>query len=278
MKKLNVFAMAFVAFIASATAQDLPQPSPYAEVEQVIGLTEVEIEYSRPGVKGRSIFGGLEAYGDVWRTGANSATQISFSTDAKIGGAAVPAGSYSIFTVPGESEWKLMLNSNTSATEGSYKAEENVAEVSMKPMKIESRESMLFYFDKVTSSSAHLVFEWENVSWKVEIAVESQATAIKNIEKEIASVENSFRLYNSSARYYIDEGLDAGKALEWAKKSVSMEEKFWNVYTLSLAYAANDDKKMAIETAKKSMKMAEAAPYPPYVKMNKENIEKWSKK
>lgn len=278
MKKLKLFAIALIAYAGTLNAQDLPAPSPYAEVMQRVGLTDIELSYSRPGVKERTIFGGLEAYGEVWRTGANAATKITFSTPAKVGGVEVEKGTYSIFTIPGEKEWKLMLNSNTSATENSYNAEENVAEVSMMGMESDMTETMLFYFDNVKNESASLVFEWEKVKWEVKIEVESQKAAVENIKREIAAVENAYGLYNSSARYYLDAGLGAQQALEWAKKSVSISAKFWNVYTLSLAYEAMGDKKMAIESAKKSKKLAEEANYAPYVKMNEENIAKWSKK
>ena len=144
-------------------------------------------------------------------------------------------------------------------------------------MDASTRESMMFSFDKVTSSSANLIFEWENTSWIAPITIKTQEMAIANIKKKMDEVENPFRLYNSSAQYYMNEDIDIDQALAWSLKSVEMTEKFWNVYNLSLIYAKKGDKKMAIKTAEKSMKLAEEAEYAPYVKLNKENIEKWSK-
>ncbi len=258
-------------------AQELPVPSPYAEVMQRIGLTDVKIMYSRPGVKDRTIFGELEAYDEVWRTGANAATKIELSTDATIGGKEVKAGTYSLFTIPGKEQWKVMLNSDTQASEGSYKAENNVAEIEVKASSSDMNETMLFYFENVKNDQAELVFEWEKVKWMVPIKVEVEEMAEKNIREKMDEIEKNYRAYNSSARYYYDNDKDLEQALKWAQKSVEIEERFWNVYTLSLIQAKMGKKKEAIATAKKSMELAEKDNYQPYVKMNKENIEKWSK-
>lgn len=277
MKKVKLLAVALFAFAVSSTAQELPQPSPFAEVEQRVGLTDIEIEYSRPGVKGRTIFGDLEPYDQVWRTGANASTKITFSTDVSFGGVQVEKGTYSVFSIPGRKEWKVMLNTDLRATENSYKAENTIAEVTVKGMESNFRETMLFMFDNVKDESADLIFQWDRVSWVVPIKVASKDAAVKNIEAKINEVENAYGVYNSSARYYLNAGLDLDKALMWSKKSVEISEKFWNVYTLSLIYEAMGDKKNAIASAKKSLELSEKAEYQPYIKMNKDNIEKWSK-
>lgn len=277
MKKIKLLAIALFAFTISSTAQDLPQPSPFAEVDQTVGLTEIELEYSRPGVKGRTIFGDLLAYGSVWRTGANAATKITFSTDVKFGGVEVKEGTYSVLSFPGESEWKVMLNTDLGVSQNSYKAENNVAEVTVKGMVSDMTESMLFTFDNIKDESANLIFEWDKVKWVIEITVASKDLAVKNIEAKINEIENAYSVYNSSAKYYLSSGLDLDKALMWSKKSVEISEKFWNVYTLSLIYEAKGDKKMALATAKKSLELSNKAEYKPYIKMNTENIAKWSK-
>ncbi len=277
MKKINLLILVFLTAIFSLNAQDVPVPSPYAEVMQRVGLTDVTIEYSRPGVKDRKIFGGLEAFGEVWRTGANAATKITFSTAVNFGGVDLEAGTYSIMSIPGEKEWKVMLNSDTRVTEGSYKEENNVAVVSVKSMHNKTTETMQFTFQNVKDESADLVFKWEAVMWMIPIKVQAKEMAIENIKKKINEIEGAYGVYNSSARYYLNADMDAKQALEWAKKSVEIESKFWNTYTLSLCYEAVGDKEMAIEIAKKSLQLSEEAEYKPYIKMNKENIEKWSK-
>ena len=277
MKKIKFFAAAFLGLAISVDAQELPVPSPYAEVEQRVGLTDIEVEYSRPGVKGRTIFGDLEPFDQVWRTGANAATKITFSTDVNFGGVDVEKGTYSIVSIPGKSEWKVMLNSDLNVQEGSYKAENDVAMITVKGMESDHTESMLFMFDNVKEESVDFIFEWEKSKWIIPIKVNAKDAAIKNIEEKLSEIENAFRPYNSSARYYLDAGLDLEKALMWSKKSVEMDERFWNVYTLSLIYEAMEDKKNAIKTAERSLELAVKAEYQPYIKMNKDNIAKWSK-
>lgn len=275
--KRVLFLLAATLMLTELSAQELPVPSPYAEVHQRVGLTDFTIEYSRPGVKGREIFGGLESYGEVWRTGANSATKIEISTTAMLGGQGIEAGTYSIFTVPGKDSWKFMLNSDINASENSYSAEKNVLEIELKPKKIDPRESLLFYFDNIKDESADLIFEWADVSWTIPIKVKAKDQALDNIKNKIAELEKNYRVYNSSARYYLDNKLDLEQALTWSTKSVEIEAKFWNVYTLSLIHHAMGNKKEAINTAQRSLKLAKEAEYMPYVRMNEENIEKWSK-
>ncbi|MCB0802925.1 MAG: DUF2911 domain-containing protein [Flavobacteriales bacterium] len=277
MKKLKLLTLALLAFMITATAQDLPKPSPFADVLQRVGLTDIKIEYSRPGVKERKIFGDLLPFDKIWRTGANAATTVSFSTDVDFGGVNVKAGTYSVFTIPGEGEWKMMLNTDLGASEGSYKAENTVAEVTAKSLESNFRETMIFLFDNVKDESADLILEWEKTRIVVPIKVAAKEEAVKNIEAKINELENAYGVYNSSAKYYLDAGLDLDKALDWSKKSVAIKSVFWNVYTLSLIYEAKGDKKMAIATAKKSLELSEKANYAPYIKMNKENIAKWSK-
>lgn len=276
MKKLNLLITLCISTMMLC-AQEVPVPSPYSEVMQRVGLTDVKVEYSRPGVKDRKIFGDLEAYGEVWRTGANAATKITFSTNASFGGQMVEAGTYSIMTVPGEENWEVMLNSNLKVTERSYDPEMNVVATEAQSMKNDMTETMEFSFQNVTSNSADLVFKWEETMWKVHIEVESQKLAEANIEAAIKELDNAYDVYYTAAKYYLDEKIDSEKALQWAKKSVELQEKFWNVYTLSLCYEAVGDKKMAIKTAENSLKLSKEANYAPYIKRNEENIAKWSK-
>jgi len=271
--------LAAMAFTFSAQAQELPAPSPYAEVMQRVGLTDVTIEYSRPGVKGREIFGGLLKDGIVWRTGANATTTITFSTEATIGGEKVEAGTYAIFTKLTANNWVLLLNRDTKASEGTYDASKDVAKIALKVEKTNSLvENMTFSFVNTQINSAELKFEWENSTWSVPIEVESKKMAMKNIEDKMKEGDVSYGTYHASASYYLSNNIDLDKALEWSKKSVEMSPQYWNTMVLSKIYAAKGDKKNAIKTAKKGIELSEAAGSEVYVKMNKENIEKWSKK
>ena len=259
-------------------AQDLPQPSPYGEVMQSVGLTDITVMYSRPGVKERTIFGGLLSYGEVWRTGANASTKIKLSTDATIGDKMVKAGTYSIFTIPAEKTWKVVLNSDVNASERSYKAENNVAEIMVEASENDAVETLTFTFANVKEDYTDLVFEWAKTTWSIPIKVEVTEMAMENIKGKINELESAYGVYNSSARYYYDHNQDIDQALAWSKKSVEISAKYWNLYTLSLIQHKKGNVKGAIETAKKSMALAEEGGNPQYVAMNKGNVEKWSKK
>lgn len=277
MKKIFTFLLTS-SLCLSGFAQDLelPVPSPLIKMTQRIGLTDVDLEYSRPRVKGREVFGGLEPFNEVWRTGANRATKISFSTDVKVGGNDVPAGTYALFTIPNPDKFTFILNKNYEQWgKGDYKQEEDVARIDVDIEKADNMESMLIYFDNVKDESADLILHWSTTSIRVPIAVEVQSVAKKNIENAIDEAENSFRTYNSAARYYLDNNLDAAQALKWARKSVDMDKRFWNLTTLSRAYGATGNKEEAIKLAEEAMAMAEEMGYQRYVKMNADNLKTW---
>lgn len=259
-------------------AQNLPQPSPYGEVMQRVGLTDVTVMYSRPGVKDRTIFGGLLSYGEVWRTGANASTKIKLSSDATIGDKMVKAGTYSILSIPAEKTWKVVLNSDANASERSYKAENNVAEIMVEATENDAVETLTFTFANVKEDQADLVFEWAKTTWSIPIKVEVTEMAMENIKEKINELESAYGVYNSSARYYYEHDQEIDQALAWSKKSVEIAAKFWNLYTLSLIQHKQGDVKGAIETAKKSKALAEESGNMQYVAMNEENIQKWSKK
>lgn len=278
MKKITTSIIALLMVFTGLNAQELPAPSPYAEVMQRVGLTDITVMYSRPGVKGRTVFGEMLSYGKVWRTGANASTKIKFSTDVTIVGNEVKAGTYAILTIPGKDSWKVVLNSNLKVTENSYDASQNVAEFSLSPESTDAVETMTFYFANVSQNSADLVFEWETTKWAMPIEVDAKELAMKNIEAKLSEIENAYGVYNNIARFYLDNEMDLDKALEMSKKSVAIKEVFWNVYTLSMIQKAKGDTKGALASAKKSLKIAEEEKYEPYIKMNKANIEEWSKK
>ena len=257
-------------------AQDLPRPSQKGEVEQMVGLTEIEVTYSRPNVKGRVIWGDLVPYDKIWRTGANEATTIEFSNDVKVNGADVPAGTYALFTIPGKEEWTIILNKNYEVWgTGDYKEEEDQLRFTVKPTATKATESLTVGINNVKDDKCTIDLSWDELMVSFEVDANSREQALANIEGEIKAIENPFRVYNSSARYYVDNEIELEKALEYATKSVEYEARFWNVYTLSLAQAANGKYKEAMETAERSKKLAEEADYPPYIKMNDENIAKW---
>lgn len=258
---------------AIANAQELPQASPLGEVEQVVGLTSVDVEYSRPSVKDRVIFGDMLPFDKLWRTGANKNTTIEFSGPVKFGGVEVDAGKYSMFTVPGKSSWVVHLNKNTEQWgEGDFKEEECVASVKVPVTTGEFTETLTFSFDNVVNDNADLVLRWEKVKVVIPINADATKQALANITAAMAKGDMKGGGYSSSARFCLDRNVMTKDALGWAEKGVEMDKKYWNLHTLARAQAANGLTKQAVATAEESMKMAQEAKNEAYVKMNRDLI------
>jgi hypothetical protein len=273
MKKFLLIAISVVASQV-LSAQALPAPSPKAKVFQTVGLTDIEVEYSSPAVNNRNIWGDVVPYNTMWRTGANRATKITFSTDAAFGGAEVKAGSYALFTTPTERSITVFLNSNwDQGGTGSYDPTLDVAKIEVRfsdaPV---MAERMRFTIEDVTDYSANLVMTWGKKTFTVPIKVETDKFAEESIETKIKEINNLHGFYEDAADYYMRAGKDPKKVLEWAQKSVSINERFWNTYTLAKAYQLNGDKKMALQTAQRSLVLSQEAKYDEYVKRNQELI------
>jgi hypothetical protein len=278
MKKLLLLMLVFtLSFSVNAQIQT-PAPSPFAKVEQKVGLTDVSLEYSRPNMRGRTIFGNLVPYGKIWRTGANARTKISFGNDVTVGGQELKAGTYAIFTNPSEKSWDVFFYTDYAGGgapaewDDSKVAAKVTAEVVPMPMNIET---FTMTFDDLTSSSAVLGMLWENAYVGVEFKVPTDATVMAAIDKAMSGP--GFNEYYAAAGYYLSEGKDVAKAKKWIDKAMAMNEtpRFWQLRQQSLIYAASGDKKGAIDIAKKSLAAAEEAKNADYVKMNKESIAEW---
>ncbi len=262
--------------MSTANAQQIktPQPSPYGEVEQVIGLTEVELSYSRPGVKDRTIFGDLVPYGKIWRTGANAATKIEVEGDVMLSGKKLSKGKYSVFTIPGKDEWTVIINSDSKASVSQYKEDKDVLRFTVKPMKTASKvETFTMLFANVTSNSADWQIMWENTMISIPVSVEVDKAIMSKIAA-VTSGPSSRDLY-VAAKYYYDNDKDIKQALAWINQSVEMDgddQKFWVVYWQAMILAKSGDKKAAIAAAEKSKGLAEAAKYDAYVKKNDQLI------
>lgn len=282
MKILKRITFAGLALVSTLTvnAQSLPQPSPMATFTQVVGVTEVSMEYSRPGVKERVIWGDLVKYDEVWRAGANASTKISFSTTVQIAGVDIKEGTYALFIVPSESnDWEIIISNYTSGwgTTG-YTKESDVVRFKAPVKNVALTENLLFMMDEITDESGLVIMRWEKKEIAFRINVNTDKYGNKIVEELIQEADNAFRKYNDAAKWYLGTGNDKLKALEMAKKSCELSKKFWNLTVLSEAYAANGDYKMAIKTAKEALEMSKAANYAPYMERNQDNIENWSVK
>jgi len=278
MKKiLLLVCVALVSFTMEAQIET-PAPSPFSKLEQTVGLTDVTIEYSRPSMRGRTIFGGLEAYDELWRTGANKNTTITFSTDATIDGQELKAGSYAIFTIPGKSTWEVIFYSDTNnwgtprKWDDSKVAAKTTVEVFSIPIDIET---FTITIDDLSNDSATLGMMWEKSYVGVKFEVPTDVAVNKNIERVLNGPGAGD--YYAAAVYYSSTGKDINKAKEWMDKAMSMNEKpaFWQLRQYSLIQAKAGDKKAAIATAKKSLAAAEEAGNADYVKMNKDSLKEW---
>lgn len=277
-KLLLVFAMLVISFATNAQIET-PAPSPFSKLEQKVGLTDVTIEYSRPGVKGRTIFGDLEPFGGMWRTGANKNSIITFSDDVTIAGQDVKAGSYALFTkLNSATQWDVMFYSDTEnwGIPGEWDDSKVVAtanvDIIVFPMNVET---MTIAINNVTSTGAVLGILWETSYAAIPFTVPTDKTVTTAIEKAMGGPTAND--YYAAADYYLTSGKDAIKAKLWIDKAMSMIEKpgFWQVRKQSLIYAAAGDKKGAIDLAKKSMVAAKSAGNQNYVKQNMDSLKEW---
>jgi hypothetical protein len=254
---------------------EMPQASPASSIAQKIGLTDVKIEYSRPSSKGRKIFGELVPYGDVWRTGANAATIISFSTDVLIERLKVPKGSYALYAIPGKNEWTIILSKNIGLWGAvGYNPEDDLLRFKVKPGKTGQKyETMEINFVDMTDTGASVAIKWEQVRVKFRIETEVDGIVMNQIKALVIDQEPSNPgLYYQAANYYFTTNKDLTTALNWINKSVESDPKYWTMHLKAKIELAIGKKKEAIESANKSMEMARDAKNPDYVGLNERLI------
>lgn len=272
--------LVFVGSFSATNAQiNTPQPSPFSKIEQVVGLTDVTLEYSRPAMRGRTVFGDLVPFGEIWRTGANANTKITFSDNVKVDGQELVRGTYAIFTIPNKTTWEVIFyyDSNNWGTPLKWDETKVAAKTSVPVNKTQNTaESFTMSFDNLKSGSADLSIHWDNAQVAVTFEVPTDKIANKSIETVMAGPSEND--YFQAASYYHTEGRDLNQAFEWIKKATEGDDpEFWYLRRMSLIQADMGDLKGAIETAKKSLAGAEKAGNADYVKMNKESIAEWSK-
>ncbi|SDE73565.1 Protein of unknown function [Pricia antarctica] len=278
MKKLLLLTAFILASLSLQAQIETPAPSPFSKVEQKVGLTDITLEYSRPAMRGRTIFGDLVPYDKLWRTGANANTKITFGDDVTIDGQDVKAGTYSIFTKPGESSWEVFVYAQDEGGlpkewDESRVAAKTVSQVVSLPMKIES---FTIGFDDLESGSAILGMMWENVYVPVKIEVPTEKMVSESIEKTMGGNPKAEDYY-TAAVYYLDSDKDIKKAQEWMGKAMEMTDDpaYWQLRQQSLIQAKAGDTKAAIKTAKNSLAKAKEAGNDDYVKLNTDSLKEW---
>lgn len=275
----NAFLIVLLAVGLVANGQILtPQASATASTTTTVGLTDVRIDYSRPSAKGRTIFGDaatvLVPYGKIWRTAANSGTKITFSDDVKVEGVAVPKGEYLIYTWPGATEWTVSIYKDIKlgANTDKYDKAQEAASFKVKSEKLtEKVETFTINIGDISadSKSAKVQIAWENTSVKFTIAADYDEKVMKSIE---ASTKVNPNNYYAAAVYYMDNGKDVKKALEWMNKAMegNANPQFWQLYQKARIQKANGDKAGALATSKASWEAAKAANNRDYQLMNEE--------
>ena len=248
---LTIFGFSYTA--AQAQLQ-LPQPSPPSAVTQTVGLTEIKIDYSSPGVKGRTIFGGLVPYDKVWRTGANASTKITFSQDVTIEGNKVPKGTYALLTMPAQGEFTVMLSKDENASENSYKQEDEQLRFKAKTTACEPRERLTFFFSNYTDSQTTINLEWEKTRMSFNVMVDTDAQAKGNLDRELG---RTWRMYNSAARYLLDNNKELETAMKYADQSIALKEEWFNTWTKAQIYNAMNNKTEAYRNALKAKELGD---------------------
>ena len=282
MKKLFTILLILTSF-TSYSQLKTPSASTASEIEQVVGLTEIEIDYNRPSKKGRDIFGNLVPYGKIWRTGANSGTEISFSTDVTINGQNIKEGTYSIFSIPNKDSWEIILYADTDlwSVPRNWDETKIIFQSNFKTNmnNDKSVETFTISFDNITNNDFDLVFSWDDTYVIVPINVPTRSL-VDNQIKSIMSDNPKSSDYYSAAVYYLQENNKLDVALDWMNKAIDMIEnpRFFQLRQFSLILAANGKYREAIKVAKKSLELSIQANNQDYVKMNNDSIREWSKK
>jgi DUF2911 family protein len=278
-KLITAVTLLFVTFITAQVRT--PAPSPKAHIEQVVGLTDVTIDYSRPGVKGRTVFGDLVPFGKLWRTGANANTTVSFSEDVIIADKTLKKGKYALYTTPKADNWEITFYRTTDnwGTPETWDETKVALKANAKPEMLNRNvENLTIGVNGLDNNFGMLEISWEKTVVALKFEVPTRKTATESIKKALAGPTADD--YFSSAQYYYQSGDDLKMALDYVNKALEQnkETPFWYTRLKSLIQAKSGDKKGAIETAKISLTAAEVAKNNDYVKMNRDSIAEWSKK
>ena len=278
-----VLATIIASYVLNAQVKT-PQPSPHSTLTQVVGLTDVTVDYSRPSAKGRVIFGDLVPFGKLWRTGANANTTVTFSDDVVIKGTTLKKGKYALYTTPKADMWEVIFytDSDNWGTPENWDANKVAYTTNVDPIALgNSTESFTISINNLTNDSATLDIAWEKTMVSLKFEVPTQKTAMASIDKALAGPTAGD--YFSAGQYFFQSNGDMNKALEYVNKALSMAKPgedlpYWQLRQKSLVQAKLGDKAGAIATAKLSLAGAEKAKNNDYVKMNNDSIKEWSKK
>lgn len=279
MKKICLLLGAsFLALSLDAQIQT-PAASPTSTVTQQVGLTDVKIEYSRPSAKGRKVYGELVPFGEVWRTGANNPTKLTFSDSVQFNNKWLPKGTYALYTIPAKEEWVIILSKKTDNWgSNGYKMEDDAIRFNLKASPTNDMvETFTVTLADCNNNGAKVELTWENTRVSIPFTVPTDTKVMGAIKTTLNGPSGD--AYFAAGRYYLESGKDMKQALEWVNKSLQMNgEKFWTLRQKALIQEKLGDYKGAIETATKSRDIAEKEKNMDYVRMNEKSIAEWKKK
>jgi hypothetical protein len=269
---IGLFTVSLSLFLSAANAQDLkiPQPSTTQHIDQDFGLGKVSITYSRPNMKGRAIFGSMEPYGQVWRTGANYATRIKLTDSVRMAGHPVAAGEYSLFTVPGPKAWTIILNKTVEQWGAyAYDSTKDLLRFSIPTTRLEPKlETFTITFGNMNVEQGDLQLMWENTLVSIPIVIDVDAQVMANIDK---AMQTEKKPYYFAAIYYYNHNKDMSKALAWMQERDKAQPNAYNIkYWLARIQLKMGDKTAAVASANEGLKLATAENSTEYIRMNKE--------
>lgn len=283
---MKFYCLTFLAFLAVAStgmAQiKTPAPSPTGKINQSVGLITVDVEYSRPSARGRKIFGDLVPFGEMWRTGANASTKVTFSDGVQVNNISLDKGTYALYTIPGETEWTVIFYKNTSfwgtPEPAEFKEDDVAARVKVPAQTLaEPVETFTMNIGNLHNSGASLELMWEKTKVSVPFTADTESKVLADIKSTLAGPKAGD--YFAAARYYYEEKKDMKQALEWVDKCLTMGgDKFWILRLKANIQAELGMYKDAITTANKSTELAKADGNADYPRMNEKSIAEWKKK
>ena len=268
MKKIFITVVAVIALLfANAQTLTTPQPSTTQTIKQNFGLSTIELNYSRPGVKGRKIFGDLVPFGKVWRTGANTANILTFGDTVFINGTKIAPGKYGFFSIPDKNSWTLIVSKQLNVTSPeAYKQDQDVLRAEVKPMELNDKiETFTMQFANVSAGSCDLQIMWDKTAVSLPVTTNTE-------EKMMAQINQTMKMdnrpYYASAMYYLNNGKDLNQALAWLNKAIELEpDVLRNHYQRANVLAKLGKKEEAKTEIKKGMDMAKAQKNDDFVKM-----------
>lgn len=277
MKKIIITTIAVFTLLIADAQLKTPAPSPTQTIKQDFALSSIELSYSRPGMKGRKIFGDLVPFEKIWRTGANTATTLTFGEEVIIGGVKVKAGKYGLLSIPDKKNWTLIITKQLDVTSpDAYKQDQDVVRVEAKTMNmVENLESFTMQFANVKPNSCELHIMWDKTAVALPITSDVEAKVMAQIDQ---MMNKDTRPYYNAAMYYMDNGKDLNQALSWFDKAVEMQPTaFWMHHQRANCLAKLGKKDEAKASAEKSMALAKEQKNNDYVKLNEKLLAELNK-